>query len=76
MSNFSTVDRVQATIRAGDAVERVRQENRIKVTDAANCVPPLTKEEAKKIGIKITFRGAVCSSFVPRSKAVLDCFPK
>lgn len=51
--NFSKVERVQQTIRAGDPVERVRQENRVKVTDAANCVPPLTKEEAKKLGIKI-----------------------
>jgi len=51
--NFSTPERVQQTIRAGDPVERVRQENRVKVTDAANCVPPLTKEEAKKLGVKI-----------------------
>lgn len=51
--NFSTVSRVQQTIRAGDPVDRVRQENRVKVTDMANCVPPLTRDEAKKIGIKI-----------------------
>ena len=51
--NFSTVERVRQTLAAGDPVERVRQENRVKVTDAANCVPPLSKEEAKKIGLKI-----------------------
>lgn len=53
MANFSTVDRIQQTIRAGDPVERIRQENRIKVSNAANCYPPLSKEEARRLGIKI-----------------------
>ena len=53
MANFTTVDRVQQTIRAGDPVERVRQENRVKVTDMANCVPLLSREESKKIGLKV-----------------------
>lgn len=53
MANFSTVQRVQQTIRAGDWVERVRQDNRVKVSNAANCFPPLTKDEARKIGLKI-----------------------
>jgi len=51
--NFSTPERVQQTIRAGDEVERVRQDNRVKVTNSANCVPPLKPEEAKRLGIKI-----------------------
>lgn len=51
--NFSSPERVLATVRAGDPVERVRQENRVKVTNAANCVPPLEPAEAKKLGIKI-----------------------
>lgn len=51
--NFSTIERVQQTIRAGDPVDRIRQDNRVKVTNAANCVPPLTSDEAKKLGIKI-----------------------
>lgn len=51
--NFSTPSRVLQTIRAGDNVERIRSENRRKVNDAANCVPPFTREEAKKIGLKI-----------------------
>lgn len=53
MANWSSVEKVLATIRAGDEVDRVRQENRIKVTNMANCVPPLTPEEAKKVGMKI-----------------------
>ena len=51
--NFSTVERVLATVRAGDPVERVRQENRLKVTNTANCKPPLDPELAKKLSIKI-----------------------
>jgi hypothetical protein len=51
--NFSKPQKVQQTIREGDAVEFIRQKNRVKVTDAANCNPPLTKEEAKKLGVKI-----------------------
>ena len=41
------------TIRAGDELERRRQENRVKITDSANCVPPMTAEEADKNGVKI-----------------------
>jgi len=53
MSNFSTASKVLSTIMQGDAVENARSLNRKKILDAANCEPPLTKEEAKKIGIKI-----------------------
>lgn len=51
--NFSTVSRVQQTIRAGDEVEWTRGVNRVKINNAANCVPPLPIEEAKKLNIKI-----------------------
>lgn len=53
--NFSKPQKVLATIMAGDPVEFIRQENRVKVTDSANCKPPLTKEEAKKLGLKVNF---------------------
>ncbi len=51
--NFSTAPRVLQTIRAGDTVEWNRGENRTKINNQANCVPPLTPETAKKLGIKI-----------------------
>ena len=51
--NFTTATRVLQTIRSGDEVEWQRGENRVKVNNAANCVPPLDKGTAKKLGIKI-----------------------
>lgn len=51
--NFSTPSRILQTIRAGDNVERIRSDNRVKINNAANCVPPFTPEMAKKLGIKI-----------------------
>jgi len=53
MPNFSTVPRVQQTIRAGDEVEFTRGSNRVRINNAANCVPPLPPEEAKMLNIKI-----------------------
>ena len=51
--NFSSASKVLQTIRAGDEVERVRGENRTKVNSAANNFPPLSKEEADSVGLKI-----------------------
>lgn len=51
--NFSSAEKVLQTIRAGDDVDRIRQDNRVKITDAANFVPPLSEEEAKQMGVKI-----------------------
>jgi hypothetical protein len=51
--NFSTVQRVLQTIRAGDEVEWTRGENRVKINNAANGVPPLTQDVAKNLNIKI-----------------------
>lgn len=51
--NFSTPQRVLQTIRAGDSSEWTRGQNRVKINNAANCVPPLDVELAKQMGIKI-----------------------
>lgn len=51
--NFSTPSRVLQTIRAGDGAEWERGQNRVNINNAANCVPPLDAELAKKMGIKI-----------------------
>ncbi len=34
-------------------METIRQSNRVKITDAANCVPPLSEQEAREMGIRI-----------------------
>lgn len=51
--NFSNASKVLETIRAGDDAEWERGENRRKINDTANCVPPLSPELAKKMGIKV-----------------------
>ena len=51
--NFSTPSRVLTTIRAGDNAESNRGENRTKINNAANCVPQLDAELAKKLGLKV-----------------------
>ena len=52
--NFTTVSRVQQTIRAGDEVEFIRGSNRVKINNAANGVPQMSPEECKKLGLKIS----------------------
>ena len=51
--NFSSPSRVQATLRAGDAAEFARGQNRAKILRAANGAPPLDPATAKKLGIHI-----------------------
>lgn len=51
--NFSTATKVLDTIRAGDDVARVRSENRAKVNDNFNSVPPLSESEAKRLKMLI-----------------------
>lgn len=51
--NFSTPSKVVDTIRASDQVERIRANNRVKITNQANGFPPLTADQAKKMGIRI-----------------------
>ena len=51
--NFSTAAKVLSTIRAGDEVDRIRGENRVKVLNAANNFPPLSPQEADDVGLKI-----------------------
>ena len=51
--NFSTPSKVLATIRAGDEVEAIRGENRAKVNDLFNSVPPLSDDEARRCNLRI-----------------------
>jgi hypothetical protein len=53
MSNFSTASRVLATIRAGDEIAYERGINRMRVQNFANGMPPMDKDLAKKVGLKI-----------------------
>lgn len=51
--NFSTPWRVLQTIRAGDDAAWTASENRLKINNAVNCVPPLDATVAKKMGVKV-----------------------
>ena len=51
--NFQTATNVIDTIRIGDQAARVRSDNRRKINDAANAMPPLTTEEARKQGVRV-----------------------
>lgn len=52
---FDSPAAVSGTIRAGDQVERIRGFNRAKINNAANGVPPLGIEEAKRWGLNVNF---------------------
>ncbi len=53
MANYSTASRVLQVIRASETSQRMQSHNRGKVLKAANCEPPLTEEDAKKLGMKV-----------------------
>lgn len=53
MPNFSTAQKVLQTLRVGDETAFVRGENRVKINNAANCVPPLDTDLAAKLGVRI-----------------------
>lgn len=73
--NFSTPSRILQTIRAGDNVERVRSDNRTKINNAANCVPPLTPELAKKIGLKINVQfGELMTALAEARRQIISAF--
>jgi len=50
---FTSADKVQKTIYASDDVERLRGENRVKVNNLLNCVPPLTADQQRKTNTRI-----------------------
>lgn len=50
---FSSRSKVESTLRAQETVERIRSENRVKVDNLLNCVPPLSKEEQRKTNVRI-----------------------
>jgi len=52
---FSDASKVLSTIEYGNDVELVRSNNRRKVNDGFNGVPPLAPADAEKMGMKINF---------------------
>lgn len=50
---FNSASKVSDVIRASDQVERVRAENRIKILNQANGFPPLSADQAKKMGVRV-----------------------
>jgi hypothetical protein len=53
MSDWTTPDKVLATIRAGDETEMARGKNRVLINKAANNEPLLDEDEAKRLNMKI-----------------------
>src|SRR3990167_969366 len=51
--NFSSPDKVLATLSAGDEADRIRAENRVKINEAANGFPPFDLDTAKKQNLKV-----------------------
>lgn len=51
--NFTSAEKVQETIRAGEDTERIRGLNRTKCNDNFNGVPPLSEAEAQRLNLKI-----------------------
>lgn len=73
--NFSSAQKVLGTIRAGDDVEWIRQENRVKITRAANCAPPLDEKLCKKIGLKINIEwGELMTALAHATRQYLSAF--
>lgn len=53
MSTYKTPADVLAAITATDDTARIRGENRVKINNMANGVPPLSESEAKQLGVRI-----------------------
>lgn len=51
--NFSTPDKVRSLLETDSDIETVRSENRAKVNNLFNGVPPLSDEEAKRWNLKV-----------------------
>lgn len=51
--NFTSAQKCLQTIQAGDDVEYIRSENRRKVNDLLNCVPPCSEDVAEKMNLKV-----------------------
>jgi hypothetical protein len=54
--NWSTAEKVRATIQSGDSVEWSRGVNRAQINKAANNEPLLSEEESEKVDLKINNR--------------------
>jgi len=50
---FSSRSKVESTLRAQEDVERIRSQNRVKVDNLINGVPPLSKDEQRKTNVRI-----------------------
>lgn len=53
--NFTDAYKVQSAIQMCDQVERVRGANRAKINNQANGAPPLSADDAAKMGLRVNF---------------------
>lgn len=75
MPNFSSAAKVSQTVRAGDTIHRIRSENRVKVNRAANCMPPISEELCKQMGIKINVEwGELANILKSATRQMVDAF--
>jgi hypothetical protein len=66
--NWSSAARCLEAIRAGYTVEYVRSQNRAKILATANGAPPLTAQEAEKLGIKINYDSGMMANLLQKAK--------
>lgn len=77
--NFDSPRKALETIEAGRDVEWIRSENRRKVQDLMNCVPPIDADTAKKMNLKVNVNwgeGAVLAWHARRQYANAFIKPK
>jgi len=51
--NFTSPEKCLQTIQAGDDIENIRSQNRSKVNDLLNCVPPCSEDVATKMNLRV-----------------------
>lgn len=68
MANFSTPSLVLQTIRAGDTSNFRRSKNRVKITDSANGKPPLSEDDARKMGLNVNVNWGELASLLSHSR--------
>lgn len=70
--NFSSPQKVVDTIRASDEVEQIRQENRVKINQAINGTPPLSADQAKRMGVKLNVNWGEMAVMMAHGRRQLD----
>lgn len=65
---WTDVQSIQDTLNAGREVRWERSENRVRVNNAANGLPPLNKEQAKKNNVKVNFNSLELAELLAQAR--------